>query len=93
VQGLDDAKQALAIDWWVENGPKLAQAGLRIALILLIAIVVRWLLRRLIDRLTRGGNADRKPSLLRPLGNGRHRPWARWCRNAGTSAPRPSARC
>jgi small conductance mechanosensitive channel len=67
VQGLDDAKQALAIDWWVENGPKLAQAGLRIALILLTAIVVRWLLRRLIDRLTKGGNADRKPSLLRPL--------------------------
>ncbi|MET1074089.1 MAG: mechanosensitive ion channel family protein [Umezawaea sp.] len=57
----------MAIDWWVENGPKLAQAGLRIALILLIAIVVRWLLRRLIDRLTKGGNADRKPSLLRPL--------------------------
>ena len=67
MQGLDDAKQALAIDWWVENGPKLAQAGLRIALIVLMAIVVRWLLRRLIDRLTKGGSADRKPSLLRPL--------------------------
>jgi small conductance mechanosensitive channel len=67
VQGLEDAKPVLALDWWVQNGPKLAEGALRIALILLIAIVVRWLIRRLIDRLTRGGDEGRKPSLLRPL--------------------------
>jgi small conductance mechanosensitive channel len=67
VQAVEDPKAVLALDWWVLNGPKIAEGALRIALILLIAIVVRWLIRRLIDRLTRGSSEGRKPSLLRPL--------------------------
>nr|WP_231648699.1 mechanosensitive ion channel family protein [Saccharothrix sp. NRRL B-16348] len=48
------------------NGPKIAEGALRIALTLIIAIIVRFLLRRLIDRMTRG-NGGRKPKLLKPL--------------------------
>jgi small conductance mechanosensitive channel len=55
------------LQWWADHGPKVAEHGVRIALIMLIAIVVRWLVRRLIDRLTRGTDEGRKPSLLRPL--------------------------
>ncbi|MEJ2853587.1 MULTISPECIES: mechanosensitive ion channel family protein [unclassified Saccharothrix] len=57
----------MAVDWWVVNGPIIAQGALRIALTVLIAVVVRFLLRRLIDRLTRGSSEGRKPKLLKPL--------------------------
>ncbi|MEU6153672.1 mechanosensitive ion channel family protein [Actinosynnema sp. NPDC047251] len=57
----------MAVDWWVVNGPKIAEGALRIALTVLMAVVVRFLLRRLIDRLTRSPSAERKPKLLRPL--------------------------
>nr|WP_246030210.1 mechanosensitive ion channel family protein [Saccharothrix variisporea] len=57
----------MAVDWWVQNGPRIIESGIRIALTLLIAVVVRFLLRRLIDRLTRGASEQRKPKLLRPL--------------------------
>nr|WP_309113857.1 mechanosensitive ion channel family protein [Saccharothrix sp.] len=57
----------MAVDWWVENGPKIAEGALRIALTVLIAVVVRFVLRRLIDRLTRGSSEGRKPKLLKPL--------------------------
>nr|WP_221456426.1 mechanosensitive ion channel family protein [Saccharothrix tamanrassetensis] len=56
----------MAVEWWVTHGPKIAEGALRIALTVLIAVVVRYLLRRLIDRLTRGSEG-RKPKLLRPL--------------------------
>ncbi|CAL9610521.1 mechanosensitive ion channel family protein [Saccharothrix sp. NPDC042600] len=62
-----DVESTLAVDWWVENGPKIAEGALRIALTVLIAVVVRFLLRRLIDRLTRGASEGRKPKLLKPL--------------------------
>jgi moderate conductance mechanosensitive channel len=61
-----DVQSTLAVEWWVANGPKIAEGALRIALTLIIAVVVRFLLRRLIDRLTRG-NGGRKPRLLKPL--------------------------
>ncbi|MCE6993534.1 mechanosensitive ion channel family protein [Saccharothrix sp. S26] len=61
-----DVKSTLAVEWWVTNGPKIAEGALRIALTLIIAVVVRFLLRRLIDRMTRG-NGGRKPKLLKPL--------------------------
>ncbi|WP_433269576.1 mechanosensitive ion channel family protein [Actinosynnema sp. CS-041913] len=61
-----DVESTLAVDWWVTNGPKIAEGALRIALTVLIAVVVRYLLRRLIDRLTRGSEG-RKPKLLKPL--------------------------
>nr|WP_241828717.1 mechanosensitive ion channel domain-containing protein [Saccharothrix sp. CB00851] len=48
------------------NGPKIAAGAAKIALILVIAVLVRFLLRRFIDRMTRG-NGGRKPKLLRPL--------------------------
>jgi small conductance mechanosensitive channel len=57
----------LAIDWWAENGPTIIGKAGKIAAILLIAIIVRWLLRRLIDRLTKGADVGRKPGLLKPL--------------------------
>ncbi|MBW4720800.1 mechanosensitive ion channel family protein [Saccharothrix obliqua] len=60
-------ESTLAVDWWVANGPKIAEGALRIALTVLIAVVLRFLLRRLIDRLTRGSSEERKPKLLRPL--------------------------
>ncbi|MEU4741430.1 mechanosensitive ion channel family protein [Actinosynnema sp. NPDC023658] len=63
---VDDMKSTLAVEWWVANGPRLAEGALRIALTLVIAVIVRFLLRRLIDRLTRG-NGERKPRLLKPL--------------------------
>lgn len=63
---LVDVESTLAVEWWVTNGPKIAEGALRIALTLIIAVVVRFLLRRLIDRLTRG-NGGRKPKLLAPL--------------------------
>ncbi|WP_442974258.1 mechanosensitive ion channel family protein [Saccharothrix sp. NRRL B-16348] len=59
-------ESTLAVEWWVTNGPKIAEGALRIALTLIIAIIVRFLLRRLIDRMTRG-NGGRKPKLLKPL--------------------------
>ncbi len=62
-----DVEQTLAVDWWVANGPKIAEGALRIALTVLIAVVLRFLLRRLIDRLTKGASDERKPKLLRPL--------------------------
>ncbi|MFI9815476.1 mechanosensitive ion channel family protein [Saccharothrix variisporea] len=62
-----DVESTLAVDWWVQNGPRIIESGIRIALTLLIAVVVRFLLRRLIDRLTRGASEQRKPKLLRPL--------------------------
>jgi small-conductance mechanosensitive channel len=45
----------------------LANAPLRIVLILVIALVVRALLRRTIDRLARGASNGKTPRLLRPL--------------------------
>ncbi|GAA0242650.1 mechanosensitive ion channel [Saccharothrix mutabilis subsp. mutabilis] len=62
-----DVESTLAVSWWVENGPKMAEGALRIALTVLIAVVVRFVLRRLIDRLTRGSSEGRKPKLLKPL--------------------------
>ncbi|MEU4802763.1 mechanosensitive ion channel family protein [Actinosynnema sp. NPDC023587] len=62
-----DVESTLAVDWWVTNGPKIAEGALRIVLTVLIAVVLRFLLRRLIDRLTRGSSEERKPKLLRPL--------------------------
>ncbi|PSL56744.1 small conductance mechanosensitive channel [Saccharothrix carnea] len=61
-----NVESTLAVEWWVTNGPKIAEGALRIALTLIIAVVVRFLLRRLIDRMTRG-NGGRKPKLLKPL--------------------------
>ena len=62
-----DVESTLAVDWWVVNGPKIAEGALRIVFTVVIAVVVRFLLRRLIDRLTRGSSEGRKPKLLRPL--------------------------
>lgn len=61
-----NVEAAFAVAWWEVNGPKIAEGALRIALTLIIAVVVRYLLRRLIDRMTRG-NGGRKPKLLKPL--------------------------
>jgi small conductance mechanosensitive channel len=63
---LVDVKSVLAVEWWVINGPAIAGSALKIALTLVIAVVIRFLLRRMIDRMTRG-SGGRKPKLLKPL--------------------------
>lgn len=62
-----DVESTLAVEWWVENAPKMAEGAVRIAVTLLTAVIIRFLLRRLIDRLTRGASEGRKPRLLKPL--------------------------
>jgi small-conductance mechanosensitive channel len=56
-----------AVAWLTQNGPIIIAKAGKIAAIVLAAIVVRWLVRRLIDQLTRGGDRGDKPSLLKPL--------------------------
>jgi small conductance mechanosensitive channel len=56
-----------AVAWLTQNGPIIIAKAGKIAAIVLAAIVIRWLVRRLIDRLTRGGDRGDKPSLLKPL--------------------------
>jgi moderate conductance mechanosensitive channel len=53
-------------EWLAASADWLLARPLRILLILVIAFLVRFLARRLIDRLTRG-NGDRTPTVLRPL--------------------------
>ncbi|MFC0113385.1 mechanosensitive ion channel family protein [Kibdelosporangium aridum] len=49
-----------AVNW-------LANAPLRILIILLVAVVIRFVARRAIDRLARGASNGKTPRLLRPL--------------------------
>ena len=52
---------------WLAIGSKLALAPLRIALIIVLALVVRHLLQRATDRLVRSTAAGGVPTILRPL--------------------------
>ena len=60
-------KTTKAAGWLADNAPKLALGAGKIALIVVIAILVRWIARRLIDRLTRGTENGKVPAVLRPL--------------------------
>jgi small-conductance mechanosensitive channel len=53
-------------EWLAASADWLVARPLKILMILAIALLVRFLARRLIDRLTRG-NDDKAPTLLRPL--------------------------
>ena len=51
---------------WLAEGSEVALVPLRILLIVALALVARWLLRRAIDRMVRGAAND-LPAILRPL--------------------------
>src|SRR5436309_5091021 len=53
-------------EWLAASANWLIAKPLRILLILLIALLVRYLARRVIDRMTRG-NGGKMPAMLRPL--------------------------
>lgn len=58
------------IDWLAASANWLVVKPLQILLILVLAVVVRWLLRRLIDRATSENGRSRRrkvPTILRPL--------------------------
>jgi small conductance mechanosensitive channel len=52
---------------WLAELSAVALVPLRILLIVALALVARWLLRRAIDRLVRRTTADDLPTILRPL--------------------------
>ncbi|HYZ09958.1 MAG TPA: mechanosensitive ion channel family protein [Pseudonocardiaceae bacterium] len=54
-------------DWLARYANPVIDAGLSILLILLIAVLLRWVVTRTIKRLTRGATEGRVPALLRPL--------------------------
>ncbi|TWP51359.1 mechanosensitive ion channel family protein [Lentzea tibetensis] len=56
-----------ALTWFETNGPKILEGAIRIALIVLIALVLRAVLRKIIDGLTSGSREGKKPGLLKPL--------------------------
>jgi small conductance mechanosensitive channel len=52
---------------WLAEGSGVALVPLRILLIVVLALVGRWLLRRTIDRMVRSAANDDVPAILRPL--------------------------
>jgi small conductance mechanosensitive channel len=52
---------------WLAEGSGVALVPLRILLIVALALVARWLLRRAIDRMVRSAANDGVPAILRPL--------------------------
>ncbi len=65
---VEDARQQLdlASRWWQANWDILLDGAIRIVIILVIALVVRYLLHRAIDRVTRG-DGTALPAVLKPL--------------------------
>lgn len=52
---------------WLAEGSRLTLVPLRILLIVVLALVARWLLRRAVDRLVQRTSNGQTPSILRPL--------------------------
>jgi len=52
---------------WLASNSGLGLVPFRIILIVVLALVARWLLRRSVDRLVRRAAADEVPAILRPL--------------------------
>lgn len=52
---------------WLAEASGVALVPLRVLLILILALVARWLLRRAVNRLVQQAAADRVPAVLRPL--------------------------
>jgi small conductance mechanosensitive channel len=55
------------LDWLAEGGYYLLIKPLRILLIVVIALIARYVLNRMVTRLTRSASDDHRPGLLRPL--------------------------
>ena len=66
---MDDAanKAAQAADFFEKHGPALIAGAIKIAVIVIVAIVLRAMLRKVIDRITTPGKEGKKPGLLKPL--------------------------
>jgi small conductance mechanosensitive channel len=52
---------------WLAEAGEVALVPLRVALIIVLALVARWLLRRAVERLVRRAANDQVPVVLRPL--------------------------
>src|SRR5215813_8937450 len=59
--------QRTGLDWLAEGGYYFLVKPLRILLIVVIALIARYVLNRTVTRLTRSASDDRQPGLLRPL--------------------------
>jgi small conductance mechanosensitive channel len=59
--------QKTGLDWLAEGGYYFLVKPLRILLIVVIALIARYVLNRMVTRLTRSASDDRQPGLLRPL--------------------------
>jgi moderate conductance mechanosensitive channel len=66
---VDDAanKTAQAIDFFEKYGPQILAGAIKIVVILIVAVVLRAMLRKVIDRITTPGKSGKKPGLLKPL--------------------------
>jgi moderate conductance mechanosensitive channel len=63
----ETVKKVTGSDWLASSADWLVAKPLTILLILIIAMIIRWILRRLIDRLSRVNGGKKLPALLRPL--------------------------
>jgi small conductance mechanosensitive channel len=60
-------KAAEAVDFVDKYGPMILAGTIKIIVILIVAIVLRAMLRKVIDRITIPGKEGKKPGLLKPL--------------------------
>ncbi|GGN12941.1 mechanosensitive ion channel protein MscS [Lentzea pudingi] len=60
-------KAAEAVTFVDKYGPMILTGAIKIIVILIAAVVIRALLRKVIDRITTPGKEGRKPGLLKPL--------------------------
>lgn len=66
---VDDAanKTTQAVKFFEEHGPAIIAGAIKIVVILIVAFVLRAMLRKVIDRITTPGKEGKKPGLLKPL--------------------------
>ncbi len=66
---VDDAanKTAQAVKFFEQYGPQILAGAIKIVVILIVAFVLRAVLRKVIDRITTPGKEGKKPGLLKPL--------------------------
>ena len=60
-------KAAEAVTFVDKYGPMILAGAIKIVVILIVAMVLRAMLRKVIDRITTPGKEGKKPGLLKPL--------------------------